>query len=257
MNERTNERINQSIQQQKMAHLNSKNKQYDLPVRRTLNGGKGKGGKGKGGTCSKNEANNCIGRFACAFDDTNSVHEKTGVCIGDYSCKYMKFMKVDEFGCSKLSACRLAEYADICKSSCRGDNACKNMKGTETNRLIVNPGACGGSEACQNLENVSEIGSGACQRQKACFDFNGSAAPDVTIGTNSCVGERSCREYTGGSIGNDSCIGEHVCRGYTGPSIGENACVDPSDQICKDCSSPVGDNECNVNMPSEDCPCSD
>ena len=31
-----------------MAHLNSKNKQYDLPVRRTLNGGKGKGGKGKG-----------------------------------------------------------------------------------------------------------------------------------------------------------------------------------------------------------------
>ena len=166
----------------------------------------------------------------------------------------MNSVKVDEFGCSKLHACEDAEYADICKSSCRSDNACKNMKGTETNRLIVNPGACGGGEACQNLKSVSEIGSGACQRQKACLDFIGST-PDVTIGTNSCVGGRSCRDYTGGSIGNDSCIGEHVCRDYTGSSIGDNACVDPSNQICNGCSFAVGNNQCNVIMPSYGCPC--
>ena len=260
-----------------MAHLNSKNKQYDLPVRRTLKGGKGKGdsgpspsgkgkgdsgptpsgpgkggsgkgGSGKGGTCSDSNAESCVSDpglpdTACK-ESVDSDIDDTGACVGlDFGrrkygvCEDMNSVTVDQYSCVDQGACTFAAFTEICESSCQGTRACYSANNSA------------GDET-----HILTIGPGSCRSgPDTCY----SVQNVERIGSGSCIYDSACYRMYGESpddrttVGENSCVGDQSCRGFSGKSIGDNACVGNS--ICKSCTEDVLAGKCNEDNGNTDC----
>ena len=170
-------------------------------------------------------------------DDFCNAHEQkvegTGCCNGGQACASWNpeiTYKICKGSCRGTKACKniarqsipvQGSKVKIGLNACVGENSCENMGYEQGKEIKVEDTACVGDSSCARLgEDYGEhinIGTGACDGTDSCFGLGFRGPKIIDIESLNCVGGFACQlvgdeNFVSIEIAGNSCVGEDSCK---------------------------------------------